>query len=119
MKELISQYNKVKGKLSTKIKGTPQPFVPNITSNDIRRGYIERRFAQKLNDNLSPITEISESNFGKISKNPLYRTVLLRWRITGTAVEVKTSNRASISEHLGKMPQLRNRLVNLIQFYQS
>ena len=43
----------------------------------------------------------------------------MKWRITGTIEEIKNSNRASISEQLSKMPQLKNRLVNLLEYYNA
>tara|TARA_Y100000741_G_C18257709_1_gene559588 strand:+ start:271 stop:708 length:438 start_codon:yes stop_codon:yes gene_type:complete len=117
MDKLIEQYKKSKKtRLDTRTKSTPNAFKPKLSEKDYRRGFIERRFAQKVNDNLSPITEISESGFGKMSINPLYRATSLKWRISGTKQEIKDSNRASISEQLKLIPQLKNRLVNLIEY---
>ena len=87
-----------------------------LNKKDFNRGYIVRHFAQKVNDDFSPIIEISQSGLNRIRTNPLYRNVSLRWRLTGTPEEIKNSNRTSISEKLKPMPQLKNRLVNLVEY---
>ncbi len=110
-------YRKLAKNISnSNLKGKIYAFKPKIDKNDKIRGFIERRFVQQCNDNKSPITEISKNSFGNLKSNPLYKLVQLRWRIDGTKEEIKNSNRASISEHLNKMPQLKNRLVNLLEY---
>ena len=117
MNKLIEQYNKSKkNRLDSRTKSLPRAFKPKLSKKDYRRGFIERRFAQKVNDNFSPIIEVSESGFTRIRINPLYKSISLRLRISGTKEEIKDSNRASISEQLKLMPQLKNRLVNLIEY---
>ena len=51
-----------------------------------------------------------------MTKNPLFKSTKLKWRIDGTIEEIKNSNRASISEQLSKISQLKNRLVNLLEY---
>ena len=114
---MIQQYKSAKkGRLDTKIVGRPYAFKPNPNSKDYNRGYIVRYFSQKVNDNFAPITEISKSGFNQLKSNPLYRCISLRWRISGTKEEIKSSNRISISEKLKLMSQIKNRLVNLIEY---
>ena len=117
MEDIIKQYNKAKkGKRDSRIVGTPLPYKPKLDKKDFNRGYIVRHFAQKVNDDFSPIIEISQSGLNRIRTNPLYRNISLRWRLTGTPEEIKNSNRTSISEKLKLMPQLKNRLVNLLEY---
>ena len=101
---------------NSNLKGRVYAFKPKVDKNDIKRGFITRRFAQQCNDNQSPITELSQNTYANLQSNPLYKIVSMRWRITGTKEEIKNSNRASISEQLSKMPQLKNRLVNLLEY---
>tara|TARA_Y100000768_G_scaffold287207_1_gene221472 strand:+ start:2611 stop:2970 length:360 start_codon:yes stop_codon:yes gene_type:complete len=113
--------NKIYKKLARSIsnsnlKGKVYAFKPKVDKIDIKRGYIDRRFVQQCNDNQSPVTEISSNTYGNLQSNPFYKVVKLRWRIVGSQQEIKDSNRASISEHLRKMPQLKNRLVNLLEY---
>ena len=113
-------YRKLARNISnSNLKSRVYAFKPKIDKNDFKRGFIERRFAQQSNDNQSPVTEISNNTYGNLQSNPLYKLVKLKWRISGTKEEIKNSNRVSISEHLGKMPQLKNRLVNLLEYYKS
>ena len=117
MEDLIKQYRKAKkGKSDSRLKSIPKPFKPTLTSRDYKRGFITRRFAQKVNDDFSPIIEISDSNFNKMSINSLYKVASFKWRISGTKDEIKNSNRAIVSENCKKIPQLKNRLVNLIEY---
>lgn len=116
---MIEQYNKIKKIKNFNLKSEPIPFKYNINSNDIKRGYITRYFVQKTNDNQAPVIEVSNPNYTVMGKNPLFKSAKLKWRISGTEEEIKNSNRVSISEHLGKIPQLKNRLVNLLEYYKS
>jgi hypothetical protein len=110
------QYRGLAKSTNIKINSEPKPHAPEIKKTDTRRGYIVRRFVQKTNDNFSPVSEVSRDGFGMMSANPLYRAVSLKWRITGTKEEIKKSNKASISEQLKIMPQLKNRLVNFLEY---
>ena len=48
MNKLIEQYNKSKKKrLDSRTKSLPQAFKPKLSKKDYKRGFIERRFAQK------------------------------------------------------------------------
>tara|TARA_B000000565_G_C23653663_1_gene327655 strand:+ start:402 stop:761 length:360 start_codon:yes stop_codon:yes gene_type:complete len=116
MDDMIKRYKKVSTFQNLNLVAFPIPYVCRVKKADIKRGFIERRFVQKVNDRLSPVTEVSQNNYLQLAQNPLFNTIKLRWRIDGTKEEIKNSNRASISEHLGKMPQLKNRLVNLLEY---
>ena len=64
-------------------------------------------FSSKVNDDFSPIIEISESNLNKISINSLYRVSSFKWRISGTKEEIKNSNRNIITENSKKCHNLK------------
>ena len=117
MNDLIKQYNGAKrGRRDSRLVSTPLPFKPKTNEKDFSRGYIVRHFVQKVNDDFSPIIEVSQSGLNRIRTNPLFRSVSLRWRLSGTNEQIKNSNRVSLSEKLKIMPQLKNRLVNLIEY---
>ena len=116
MDDMINRYKKVSTFQNFNLSVNPFPFVPKIKDVDVKRGYILRRFSQKVNDSQSPIVEVSENNYLQLAANPLFKVVKMKWRIDGTKEEIKNSNRASISEQLSKMPQLKNRLVNLLEY---
>ena len=119
MDDMIKRYKKVSTFQNLNLVAFPIPYVCRVKKADIKRGFITRRFTQQCNDNQSPITEISENTYGNLQSNPLYKLVKMKWRIDGTKEEVKNSNRASISEQLPKIPQLKNRLVNLLEYYNA
>jgi hypothetical protein len=107
-------------------------FVPNPTDADYNVGYIVRYFAQKVNDRVSPVIEISEDTSRELDNNNYYNVVSLRWRIRGPLQPiykkngeiadkgVMESNRISIKlASADNVPNLKNYLGNLMQFYKK
>lgn len=103
--------------------------MPTPTVSDYSNGYIVRYFAQKSNDMGSPIYEVSQTEYSKLSSSPLYTITNLRWRISGSIVPtknqqtgindmgVKKSNENSIRLASDQMTTLYLHLPNLLQFY--
>ena len=97
--------------------------LPKITDADYQRGYIRRFFAQKSNDESSPIIEISKETSSALSSSPYYVTTSIRWRITGNIqtengkIGVSESNRQSILLGSKKIKNLSLYLPNLLQFH--
>ena len=58
-------------------------YVPKPKDKDYEVGYIKRYFAQKVNDEASPIVEVSQTYFTKISNSPYYNSTSIRWKISG------------------------------------
>ena len=126
---ILDSYKKLK-----KVSGTKsniRAYVPTPNNTDYTRGYIRRYFAQKANDKFSPVIEISAETSSRLSSNSLYRTVNLRWRLTGPVKMtfkddgtisdkgVEESNRKAIELASNKMPSLKLYLVHLLQFYKE
>jgi hypothetical protein len=115
------------GSLNLKIKSS----IPTPTDKDYTRGYITRYFAQKANDINSPIYEVSDTEFKKLTSSVMYNTTSLRWRIVGPKeptdyednkivdIGVKESNRRSISFASEYIVNLKLYLPNLTQFHKS
>jgi hypothetical protein len=59
---------------------TIQRYRPSPTIDDYNKGYINRYFVKKVNENI--ITEISYQSYAGVNKN-LYKPVELRWKISG------------------------------------
>lgn len=125
--KLIDAYDKIKKSPST-IREKIVPSTPTVKDLDYKRGYIKRYFVQRANDNRAPISEVSAIKFSQVASNAFFKQVKLRWRITGQLEDYKdadgnlkkgvyTSNKRSIGEQLGKMPSLKNRLVNLAEYH--
>ena len=100
-------------------------YVPKPKDKDYEIGYIKRYFAQKANDEASPILEISPPSFKKISNSPYYNTTSIRWKISGLLesqghiIGVKQANSNSILRGCKDLKNLKNYLLNLLQFYKS
>ncbi len=90
--------------------------VPVADDIDYERGFIERRFTRKLNDKNSYVFEINKKQFSEYRSNPLYVTVLLQWRVSGTRDEIKDSNRKSLGEASKTIGNIQFYLPNLLQF---
>jgi len=100
-------------------------YVPKPKDKDYEIGYIKRYFAQKANDEASPILEISPPSFKKISNSPYYNTTSIRWKINGLIesqghiIGVKQANSNSILRGCKDLKNLKNYLLNTQQFYKS
>ena len=100
-------------------------YVPKPKDKDYEIGYIKRYFAQKANDEASPILEISPPSFKKISNSPYYNTTSIRWKISGLLesqghiIGVKQANSNSILRGFKDLKKLKNYLLNTQQFYKS
>jgi hypothetical protein len=132
MSKIAEKYNQLTSNNSVFKFKPVRAHLPKPTDGDYLVGYIVRYFAQKINERTSAVIEISEET----SRNSQYRTyyniVSLRWRITGPTMAVidkkgkiidkgvPASNRSSINlASAGIMPNLKNYLGNLIQFYKK
>ena len=100
-------------------------YVPKPKDKDYEVGYIKRYFAQKVNDEASPIVEVSQTYFTKISNSPYFNSTSIRWKITGLLesqghiIGVKQANSNSILRGCKDLKNLKNYLLNTQQFYKS
>lgn len=80
----IRDYDRV-NKITVLLKpaDTP-PYTPQITKRDRTIGEVTRHFV-RFNTHTSPadITEVSKTTYTLVKKNVLYKTVKIRWKITG------------------------------------
>ena len=104
--------------------------IPNLNSyvpkpKDYEIGYIKRYFAQKVNDESSPIVEISTTSYQNLSNSPYYNRTDIRWKISGLLesrghiIGVKQANSNSILRGCKDLKNLKNYLLNTQQFYKS
>lgn len=91
--------------------------VPTPTELDYQRGYINRFFCRKTNNISAPILEVNSDVFFSVAPNPEYRTVSIRWRISGKTEEIIHSNTNSIKIGSEIINNLKLYLPNLLQFH--
>jgi hypothetical protein len=126
---IVDDYKKlVKGFKTTQ---SLKEIFPSPSEEDYRKGYITRFFAQLANDKNSPVYEINANTFTRISQQPDYTTVSIRWRITGSLEKefdndnniidfgVRESNKRALKLNFNVMPALKYRIVNYLQFYKK
>tara|TARA_B100001939_G_scaffold210420_1_gene180995 strand:+ start:7282 stop:7653 length:372 start_codon:yes stop_codon:yes gene_type:complete len=100
-------------------------YVPKPKDKDYEIGYIKRYFAQKVNDESSPIVEISATSYQNLSNSPYYNRTDIRWKISGLLesrghiIGVKQANSNSILRGCKDLKNLKNYLLNTQQFYKS
>lgn len=100
-------------------------FLPTPKDKDYEVGYIKRYFAQKVNDETSPIVEISATSYQNLSNSPYYNRTSIRWKISGLLesqghiIGVKQANSNSILRGCKDLKNLKNYLLNTQQFYKS
>ena len=98
-------------------------YIPTISKEDIDKQSITRYLAKRSNDVSSEIIEIDENQYNILRNVPLYITVKIPWRITGTLddspsyVGVITANTRAIENADRIMPGVKNKLVNPLQYY--
>lgn len=103
----------------------PKSYVPQITNDDIKRGYIYRFFVQK--NNQLGIIEVNELNYINIPKF-LYSKISLKWVIIGNKYDVVknniiyefgvfTLNKNTIFENETKMPGIKNKVTDYLEFW--
>lgn len=107
------------------IRDYPKPYKPNPVDNDYRRGWITRYFVKMKSNKNSPILEISESEYNRLSdqliegKKLLYNIVSLRWRISGDIIEVQESNTKITGIKELFIPGISLILSNRLQFWKK
>jgi hypothetical protein len=94
----------------------PVSYIPNPTDDDYYSGYIQRHFAQKVNDINAPIFEIDINDSRIAEFNDYYGTVSIQWRLTGKPQEIMESNSRSVKDATKSIPNLSHYLSNLLQF---
>lgn len=84
MSDINELYNLVKKEKSfDKFKIGVKPYKPILTEKNFRDGFVTRYFAKYIPASNIVITEIDESTFKQVKKNPLYQTIEVRWKIIG------------------------------------
>jgi hypothetical protein len=133
MDDINKQYKRIKpAGLYDIYSPFPDTFVPRPTENEYLRGYINRYFLQRVNDQASPILEVSNIEYARLSSNSLYARTSLRWRITGPKesvydqttgklidMGVRQSNTKSIELASGPIPNLKLHLPDLTKFWKK
>ena len=128
-KNSISRYRKLNAGRTNTRPSKISTHIPQPTESDYRIGYILRFFVQQTNDNASPIYEVTNSEYNYLTSKPLYKGIILKWRISGSKQikydnngnvidkSVSESNRIAIELEKRKMPNLKLYLPNLLQFH--
>ena len=113
------------GKSSKVIPKYPIPYVPILTKKDYTRGYIVRYFVKLKTSKNSIITEIKESDYKKYQSQDVFsavtffKTLFLRWKITGKREDVINGNTKTVEAKELLMPGISLTLGNRLQFWQD
>ena len=107
----------------------PKTIVPTPTSTDYENGFIDRYFAQKVNEKSGFVFELDLNEYLHLTQNPYWILEKLTWRISGPInpvystngiiidIGVISSNNASISIASTKIKNIGLYLPNLLQFH--
>lgn len=116
-----------KSEKSTVVSGfTNDAVIP--TESDYEKGSFTRYVIKRVNSGSESILEVSEENFEKSKKNPLYNQVQFVWHITGPLYDdfsnmsypiqgVVSKNMETIQSLEHKLPGLSEVFNNYSQFY--
>jgi hypothetical protein len=109
---------------------------PKIRRLDLDRGWIKRYFTRKKNVSRGEIIEISHPQSLKLSHIPMFQIIEVEWRIRGRLEDtlppedladkpirlhtgLVTANRITVEEADVKMPGIKNKLKDPLQYYQG
>lgn len=71
-------------------------YVPEITEQDIRRGYVPRYFVARGNQITTVVHEVSDTEYNKLKQKDFLVTGYINWSITGkledTYIDLYTGN---------------------------
>ena len=114
------EYNGIKT-LDIKKSITPNPSIVEPTDKDIKRGWMERYFAKKVNDDI--ILELTKEDFDNVGTENgldkiLWEKFKLRWIITGPIDEILQTNQQTIQIKSQDYPLLSNLITDFTEFYQ-
>lgn len=118
----------IKGKITYSLD-FPKTIVPTPQTSDYENGFIERYFAQRVNDSNGFVFEINLQEYTELMNNPYWSVDKMRWRLTGPIdgvyssngilidVGVRSANLSSISIISNKIKNIDLYLMNSLQFY--
>ena len=126
------EYDNIKT-LTVKKSITPNPSQLTPTDSDIKRGWMDRYFAQKVNDD--SFLELSKKDFGKVGTATgldkiLWQKFKIRWKITGPTADIKNpdgsikepgienTNRRTILTTSDNYPSLKTYIIDYREFAQ-
>lgn len=112
----ISRYNRLAENISEFNLTSIKTFIPTPTEDDYKRGYIERYFIQKANDENSYIYEVNKKFYSDIKANPFFINTIVKWKIIGTDEEIKEANFKSIKLASDNIKLISLYLPNYLQF---
>jgi len=112
---------------------TPNPSQLTPTDSDIKRGWMDRYFAQKVNDD--SFLELSKKDYGKVGTvtgldRALWQKFKIRWKISGPIVDIKNpdgsikepgienTNRRTILTTSDTYPSLKTYIIDYREFAQ-
>ena len=114
------EYDNIKT-LDVKKSITPNPNQIQPTDKDIKRGWMERYFAKKVNDDI--ILELTKEDFDNVGTEKgldkiLWEKFKLRWKISGDATDVIETNQRTIQIKSEDYPSITSLIVDYTEFYQ-
>jgi hypothetical protein len=112
------EYDNIKT-LNVKKSIIPNPNQIQPTDKDIKRGWMERYFAKKVNDDI--ILELTKDDYSKVGTpngldSILWEKFSLRWRITGPIDEILQTNQQTIQIKSQDYPLLSTLITDFTEF---
>jgi len=122
-----NSYSEINTKNSALLKygKDPESFTPSPSSQDYRRGSINRYFAKRITEKPQRVKEISRSAYNSLSSKDgkynyaIWRVFQITWRISGTESQIKSTNKKIVDTANRDFRGIRSYLRNLDQFYKA
>lgn len=110
-------------------------YFPQPTTEDIDNEYLIRYFTRPANQHAGEIYEISKQTFDRIKTNNLYKSISMKWRVSGKLDDVMaspdintpvrlytgvlTANKLSLDMAESEMSGMKQKITNYAQFYKG
>lgn len=89
-----------------------------VTSEDIKRGWINRYFLRQVNNESARILEIDKQQYNNFKFDPFYINITFRWKITGIKQNIYDINLKVLYDVDSEFPGILNKLKNnLLEYY--
>jgi len=108
------RYKQLTKNKSAELNIAVSAYIPKPKDTDYTKGYITRYFTQKANDLNSPIYEVSQAEYTRLSSSIVYVTTQLRWRLTGPKESTYDSNGKLIDKGIMESNRISTKLASVV-----
>lgn len=128
-REMVQAYSALRN--DRNFREAPLSHVASPTDKDYELGEIDRYFVQVTNQLNGEIVEVAQQIWKDLQSNPMYRSIELRWKISGPLTDsydedgqrvrigLRAANMTTVRQSAKQMPAIAHQLTNPLQFWRG